>query len=204
MNISPEEFNRLRAELAQRSQDLADTHADREQLKQRLAKSEASPLAWAEQLDAKSLDNFLIALGSATEHEPLDGAIDRIHELIRSFREALPTADGITKRIAPTQALREDIPEDSPAALLALKLRTSQPDVVSTEVLGAQTLRITIKPQSLDCWNWWQRRFNVDVHSVTSRGSVATATGQRNGVTLHFAAEGVPAMQAAASRGEDQ
>lgn len=100
-----------------------------------VAELEAEPLAWAEELDAKSLDNFLIALASATEHEPMDGAIDRIHELIRSFREAAqadderePDVDGVgrtyesyypersvkasadklTRILAPTQALRED------------------------------------------------------------------------------------------------
>ncbi|WP_328941587.1 hypothetical protein OG259_07890 [Streptomyces sp. NBC_00250] len=50
---------------------------------------ESEPLAWAKELDAKSLDNFLTTLGLATEHEPLDEAIDQIHELIRSFREAV-------------------------------------------------------------------------------------------------------------------
>ncbi|MER6098414.1 hypothetical protein ABT154_21650 [Streptomyces sp. NPDC001728] len=49
----------------------------------------AGPLAWANELDAKSLDNFLTTLGLATEHEPMDEAIDQIHELIRSFREAV-------------------------------------------------------------------------------------------------------------------
>ena len=50
---------------------------------------ETGPLAWATELDAKSLDNFLTTLGLATEHEPMDEAIDQIHELIRSFREAV-------------------------------------------------------------------------------------------------------------------
>ncbi|MFC8424007.1 hypothetical protein ACFUN7_24535 [Streptomyces sp. NPDC057236] len=59
----------------------------------RIAELEASPLAWAEKLDAKSLDNFLIALASATEHEPLDGAIAQIHELIRSYREGNPAEE---------------------------------------------------------------------------------------------------------------
>ena len=56
----------------------------------RVAELEAgqeSPLAFAEQLDAKSLDNFLIALAAATEYEPQDGAVAQIHELIASYRE---------------------------------------------------------------------------------------------------------------------
>ncbi|MFI7014422.1 hypothetical protein [Streptomyces sp. NPDC050164] len=82
------------------------------------AELESSPLAWAEQLDAKSLDNFLITLGSATEHEPMDEAIEQIHEVIRSFREALTGADGITRRIAPTQALRDGDQDKAPALVI--------------------------------------------------------------------------------------
>ncbi|MGW8719624.1 hypothetical protein ACWGNR_09985 [Streptomyces althioticus] len=64
--------------------------AELEKLRSRVAELEAaqeSPLAFAEKLDAKSLDNFLIALASATEHEPQDAAIARVHELISSYRE---------------------------------------------------------------------------------------------------------------------
>jgi hypothetical protein len=50
--------------------------------------AEQSPLAWAERLDAKSLDNLLISLGSATEHEPMDEAIGQIHQILAGFREA--------------------------------------------------------------------------------------------------------------------
>ncbi|MCM8552663.1 hypothetical protein [Streptomyces sp. STCH 565 A] len=56
-------------------------------LQDRITVLEAAPLAFAEQLDAKSLDNFLIALASATEYEPMNGAIAQIHELIASYRE---------------------------------------------------------------------------------------------------------------------
>lgn len=61
-----------------------------ERAESRVAELEAgqeNPLAFAEKLDAKSLDNFLIALASATEHEPQDAAIARIHELIASYRK---------------------------------------------------------------------------------------------------------------------
>ncbi|GHI91690.1 hypothetical protein [Streptomyces olivaceus] len=81
---------------------------ENEQLRARVAELEAaqeSPLAFAEQLDAKSLDNFLIALASATEHEPMNGAVDEIHKLIASYRETEPGADGITRRIAPLQVM---------------------------------------------------------------------------------------------------
>lgn len=89
--------------------DLSTARSEREAMAARIAELEAEPLAWAWKLDAKSLDNFLIALGSFSEHEPMDEAVDRIHELLRSYREAT-SVDGITWRIAPTQALREDEP----------------------------------------------------------------------------------------------
>ncbi|MEE1814263.1 hypothetical protein PUR59_04405 [Streptomyces sp. SP18ES09] len=59
----------------------------------RIAELEAEPLAWAAELDAKSLDNLLGALGAFTEHEPQDEAVDRIHELLRSVREAAAVED---------------------------------------------------------------------------------------------------------------
>lgn len=69
---------------------LAAVLDEAERLRARVAELEAgqeSPLAFAEQLDAKSLDNFLIALAAATEYEPQDGAVAQIHELIASYRE---------------------------------------------------------------------------------------------------------------------
>lgn len=77
----------------------------------RADEAEDSPLAWAEKLDAKSLDNFLVALGSFSEHEPMDEAVDRIHELLRSYREATSVeepSDKLTALLVPAQALRED------------------------------------------------------------------------------------------------
>lgn len=63
---------------------------DNEQLRARLAEHEVSPLAWARLLDAKSLDNFMCALGMAADTDPADGALSQVEEMIRSFRAALP------------------------------------------------------------------------------------------------------------------
>ncbi|MGW5123214.1 hypothetical protein ACWEQ7_03960 [Streptomyces sp. NPDC004069] len=90
-------------------------------LRAQVAELESSPLGWAEKLDAKSLDNFLIALSSATEYEPMDGAIARIHELLQSYREV----DGITRRIVPVQVLREDEPAVAPPLMV---YRAEHPD----------------------------------------------------------------------------
>ncbi|MFZ3556428.1 MULTISPECIES: hypothetical protein [unclassified Streptomyces] len=78
--------------------------AENEELRARVAELEAAPFAWAERLDAKSLDNFLITLGAATEHEPMSGAIDAIHQLVNGFRAAV-SGDRLTALLAPTQAL---------------------------------------------------------------------------------------------------
>lgn len=64
------------------------------EVEKQLAAAVESPLAWAEQLDAKSLDNFLISLGQATEYEPMNGAISYIHELLTSFRVAVAALGG--------------------------------------------------------------------------------------------------------------
>jgi hypothetical protein len=91
--------------------------AENEKLRARVAVLEESPLAWADKLDAKSLDNFLICLSTATEYEPMCGAIDEVHQLIRSFREHVESgpsvdesADRLTGFFAPVAGLREDDP----------------------------------------------------------------------------------------------
>jgi hypothetical protein len=63
----------------QMERDAAQRHA---------AELEERPLAWADRLDLKSLDNLLITLGQATEYEPMTGAIDQIHEVLAGFRAA--------------------------------------------------------------------------------------------------------------------
>jgi hypothetical protein len=55
---------------------------------ERIADLEESPLAWAEHLDLKSLDNLLISLSQATEYEPMSGVICEIHEVLAGFRTA--------------------------------------------------------------------------------------------------------------------
>ncbi|NEY33035.1 hypothetical protein GTU99_12675 [Streptomyces sp. PRKS01-65] len=67
-----------------------ETAAELERLRAQVAELEERPLAWTSLLDAKSLDNFLIALQAASEVDPQDGAIAQIHELISSYRASLP------------------------------------------------------------------------------------------------------------------
>ncbi|MFE1344969.1 hypothetical protein [Streptomyces sp. NPDC058757] len=108
------EIAALRAQVAEL---LVERHSTNEALsdaaeqlrrdRDRIASLEAEPLAWAAGLDAKSLDNFLGALGAFAEHEPQDEALDRIHELLRSYRDAArgeedrdPDVDGASRTYA--------------------------------------------------------------------------------------------------------
>ncbi|MGW3110518.1 hypothetical protein [Streptomyces sp. NPDC001091] len=93
-----------------------------------------------------------------------------------------------------------DVDLDSPAARLAQRLRSSQPDVLSTEVPDGQTLGITVRPQSLDCWRWWLGRLGVDPQQLTTEGGAVTGTGTGTGrheaITVHLRGEGVPELLA--------
>jgi len=85
-----------------------------------------------------------------------------------------------------------DVDLNSPAAALAERLRSSQYDVVSTEVPDDATLGLTVRPQSLDCWRWWMGRLGIDLSTVTHVGTAVTATGVCKGVTIRLRGEGVP------------
>lgn len=88
------EVDRLRAERHSTNEELSSAVERVAELEKQLAAAVESPLAWADDLDAKSLDNFLITLGQATEYEPLNGAISYIHELLTSFRVAVAARGG--------------------------------------------------------------------------------------------------------------
>ncbi|MCX4974274.1 hypothetical protein [Streptomyces sp. NBC_00620] len=83
---------------------------------------------------------------------------------------------------------------DSPAAVLAQRLRSSQPDVTATDVLDATTLGLTVRPQSIDCWRWWMHRLNIAINSVQTHGDAVTATGHLKGVRINLRGDGVPAL----------
>lgn len=84
------EVRGLRIELSTAREEIANHQpvlAALDGARSRVEELEHSPLAWADHLDAKSLDNFLICLAQATEHEPMSGVIDEIHQLVRAYRE---------------------------------------------------------------------------------------------------------------------
>ncbi|MEL3949485.1 hypothetical protein [Streptomyces sp. LNU-CPARS28] len=86
-----------------------------------------------------------------------------------------------------------DVDLDSPAAVLAQRLRSSQYDVVATEVPDEATLMLTVRPQSLDCWRWWMAKCSA--YRERPKGKLAEATGSWGGVTVHLRGEGVLDMQ---------
>ncbi|GGS81709.1 hypothetical protein [Streptomyces griseoviridis] len=100
---------------------LAAVLDEAERLRTRLAGELAAPLAWARLLDAKSLDNFLCALGMAVDTDPQDGALSQAEEMIRSFRAAVPAGaeqerartlhDHIVVRDAEIERLRARVAE---------------------------------------------------------------------------------------------
>lgn len=87
-----------------------------------------------------------------------------------------------------------DVDLDSPAAVLAQRLRRSQPDVTATDVPDPTTLGLTVRPQSIECWRWWMHRLNVAVNSVQTQGDAVTATGHLKGVRINLRGDGVPAL----------
>lgn len=105
---------------------LERAESEAERLRDRVAELEASPLGWARLLDAKSLDNFLIALGMAADTDPADGALSQVEEMIRSFRAAVSPAavqerartlhDHIVARDAEIERLKVRLAEGRPVA----------------------------------------------------------------------------------------
>ncbi|MBK3572638.1 hypothetical protein JHN63_02120 [Streptomyces sp. MBT65] len=87
-----------------------------------------------------------------------------------------------------------DVDLDSPAVVLAERMRSTQHDVVSTEIPDKTTLGITVRPQSLDCWRWWMVSLGVDPERVTTDGTTAVGTGSSKGVTVNLRGEGVPEL----------
>lgn len=86
-----------------------------------------------------------------------------------------------------TSSIHPEVEEDSPAALLALDMRGTQPDVTATDVPTRTHLTLTVRPQSLHGWRWWRRKFAVG--SVLRHGSVVTGTGHYGEVTIHLRGE---------------
>lgn len=85
-----------------------------------------------------------------------------------------------------------DVDLDSPAAVLAQRLRERQPDVTATDVPTNSYIGLTVRPQSLHAWAWWLNELGISADSVTVQGDAAYAVGEKNGVAVQLRGDGVP------------
>ncbi|MFF3928619.1 hypothetical protein [Streptomyces hirsutus] len=86
------------------------------------------------------------------------------------------------------------VDEDSPAALLAAKFRSRQPDVVATDVPSATYLGLTVRPQSLHAWAWWVHRLALDPSALTRQDNAVYGVGSVGRVAVHVCGDGVPEL----------
>jgi hypothetical protein len=105
--------------------------------------------------------------------------------------QAGPVDRHVTEYAGCRSTIHPEVEEDSPAALLALELRGNQPDVTATDVPTRTHLTLTVRPQSLRAWDWWQNRISVTAGSVLRHGSVVTGTGDYGDVTVHLRGDNV-------------
>ncbi|WP_329311653.1 hypothetical protein [Streptomyces sp. NBC_01262] len=79
----------------------------------------------------------------------------------------------------------------SPAGLLGTYLQKTQPDVEHVDTVSEGSLRVRVRPRSMDCWRWWLGRFNVAPGAVELDGQDVTAIGTHGDITIHLTGLGV-------------
>ncbi|MCI3240240.1 hypothetical protein [Streptomyces spinosisporus] len=177
---SPEtaaELERLRAELAQRSQDLADVHADREALRARVTKLEARYLPKLCRCGHSKLVHTVpkphsCFVGNIRGKEPCGCPGYRQlpfaeAERLVNERHTVRSADGITRQIAPTQALRAEEVSD---------LLTVAPawHADAAYIPGSKTIELELTASKKQ-WRAWQEALKVDLGRTTNRGGCVTS-----------------------------
>ncbi|MFI5685853.1 hypothetical protein [Streptomyces sp. NPDC051636] len=124
-----------------------------------------------------------------------DATIAELEPVPYELPEQAPGADfEVSTYAGCTARVGLDVDLDSPAALLAERLRSTQYDVTSTEVPDETTLGITVRPQSLDCWRWWLGHLGIALDTLTTEGDAVTAAGHCKGVDIQLRGEGVPEL----------
>ncbi|MFE0036787.1 hypothetical protein [Streptomyces sp. NPDC059015] len=104
---------------------------------------------------------------------------------------AADRADFLAK-LALGQRLRVVAVEESRASR-AIAHFSGQPDLESTETHGPDKVTFTIRPRTVEEWNWWVAKLAVPVDTITHRGNgVATARGSWSGATVHLLVRDVP------------
>ncbi|MER6197989.1 hypothetical protein ABT234_11575 [Streptomyces sp. NPDC001586] len=96
----------------------------------------------------------------------------------------------LPEALAERHTVAPDVDEASPAADLALRLRMSQPDVTHTEVRTATAVRVTVRPQSVDCLRWWLARFEADPWTGSYVDGAYAVRGRRGDVTVDLVLTG--------------
>lgn len=102
----------------------------------------------------------------------------------------------ITTYAGCTTRIGTDVDLNSPAALLAERFRSSQPDVIATDVPTATYVGLTVRPRSLHAWRWWLDTLGIPAESVTLQGSAAYAVGTKDDVAVALRGDGVPELLA--------
>jgi hypothetical protein len=98
--------------------------------------------------------------------------------------QAGPTDRTVTEYDGCTSSIHPEVEEDAPAALLALELRGTQPDVIATDVPTPTHLTLTVQPQSLHGWTWWRRKLAVG--AILRHGPVVSGTGHYGEITVQL------------------
>lgn len=78
-----------------------------------------------------------------------------------------------------------DVDLDTPAGTVAAKVRR-QPDVTAIAISDAHTVTVTVRATSLMEWHWWLTQLGVETGTVLFDGDTATATGSKDGATVHL------------------
>jgi hypothetical protein len=125
------------------------------------------------------------ALANAGDDSPVQYAV--AEQAAQDCEYDVSEFAGCTTRIA------LDVDLDSPAGTVA-SMCQRQPDVTAIEIRDAHTIAVTVDPQSLDAWRWWLHRFRIAPAEVVLKGTAATATSSKDGLTVHLRGDGVPAM----------
>lgn len=129
------------------------------------------------------------ALANAGDDSPVQYAVTAPEQAVQNDGFEVSQFAGCTTRTA------LDVDLDSPAGTVASKCRR-QPDVTAIEIRDAHTIAVTVDPQSLDAWRWWLHQFHIAPDKVVLERTAATATGNKDGATVHLRGDGVPALYA--------
>ncbi|MEW2567693.1 hypothetical protein [Streptomyces sp. NPDC047070] len=128
---------------------------------------------------------------------PLNATIDELSPAPYTLAEAADGADRIVSEYAGcTLSIHPDVAEDSPAALLGLELRSTQPDVLALDVATATHLAVTVRPRSTEAWSWWSNKFEATPTRDAEQGCCTTLAGTFGEVTVELRGDGVPELLA--------